>query len=136
MTNGQTLTQTFGSKEQLSAVRLYIEMNRKDTPGPFTLITSFPRKVFTDDDYDTPLDVLGKNKKQNKSSIEFLLIKKKIKKITQRTFLLARAWTITLSFCWLIFVYANTIDRNDQSSIGFKKNHLKFHFQDWYRQLL
>lgn len=59
LTNGQTLTQSFGSKEQLSAVRLFIEMNRTDGTGPFRLMTSFPRKVFTDEDYDTPLDVLG-----------------------------------------------------------------------------
>ncbi|KYN06506.1 PREDICTED: UBX domain-containing protein 1 [Cyphomyrmex costatus] len=59
LTNGQTLTQSFGSKEQLSAVRLFIEMNRTDDNGPFQLMTTFPKKVFTDEDYDTPLDVLG-----------------------------------------------------------------------------
>jgi len=53
------LTQSFGSKEQLSAVRLFIEMNRTDDNGPFQLMTTFPKKVFTDEDYDTPLDVLG-----------------------------------------------------------------------------
>ncbi|XP_033326607.2 UBX domain-containing protein 1 [Megalopta genalis] len=59
LTNGQTLTQTFGSKEQLSAVRLFIEMNRTDDLGPFSLMTNFPKKIFGEDDYDTPLDVLG-----------------------------------------------------------------------------
>lgn len=59
LTNGQTLTQSFGSKEQLSAVRLFIEMNRTDGDGPFQLMTTFPKKVFTDEDYDTPLDILG-----------------------------------------------------------------------------
>lgn len=59
LTNGQTITQTFGSKEQLSAVRLYIDMNRTDGDGSFNLMTNFPRKVFTDDDFDAPLDVLG-----------------------------------------------------------------------------
>lgn len=59
LTNGQTLTQNFGCKEQLSAVRLYVEMNRTDSPGSFNLVTTFPRKVFSDEDYDTPLDVLG-----------------------------------------------------------------------------
>lgn len=53
------MTQSFGSKEQLSAVRLFIEMNRTDDIGPFQLMTTFPKKVFTDEDYDTPLDVLG-----------------------------------------------------------------------------
>ncbi|XP_063990044.1 UBX domain-containing protein 1 isoform X2 [Diachasmimorpha longicaudata] len=59
LTNGETLTQSFGSKEQLSAVRLYVEMHRTDPPGAFNLMTSFPRKVFIGDDYDAPLDVLG-----------------------------------------------------------------------------
>ncbi|XP_034952379.1 UBX domain-containing protein 1-B [Chelonus insularis] len=59
LTNGDILTQNFGVKEQLSAVRLFVEMNRTDPPEPFDLLTTFPRKVFTADDYDTPLDVLG-----------------------------------------------------------------------------
>ncbi|XP_015598562.1 UBX domain-containing protein 1 isoform X2 [Cephus cinctus] len=59
LTNGQTLTETFGSKEQLSAVRLFIEINRTDSPGPFNLMTNFPKKVFMEEDYDTPLEVLG-----------------------------------------------------------------------------
>lgn len=59
LTNGSALTHTFGAKEPLSAVRLYVEMNRTDEPGLFSLMTSFPRKVFTEDDYDKPLDVLG-----------------------------------------------------------------------------
>ncbi|KAG8223490.1 hypothetical protein J437_LFUL004958 [Ladona fulva] len=59
LTNGQTLTQSFGAKEQLSAVRLFVEMNRTDMNGPFSLMTPFPRKVFTEEDYETPLDILG-----------------------------------------------------------------------------
>ncbi|KAF7992864.1 hypothetical protein HCN44_005208 [Aphidius gifuensis] len=59
LTNGESLTQTFGVKEPLSAVKVYVEMNRTDLPGAFNLMTTFPRKVFNDDDYDTPLDVLG-----------------------------------------------------------------------------
>ncbi|KAJ9578760.1 hypothetical protein L9F63_005018 [Diploptera punctata] len=59
LTNGQALTQTFGSKEQLSAVRLYVEMNRTDEAGPFSLMTNFPKKIFTEDDYEKPLDLLG-----------------------------------------------------------------------------
>lgn len=59
LTNGQALTHTFGAKEQLSAVRLYVELNRTDGAGPFSLMTSFPKKVFTGDDYDKPLDILG-----------------------------------------------------------------------------
>lgn len=59
--DGKTLSQSFGAKEPLSAVRLYIEMNRTDGDGPFKLMTSFPRKVFSSDDYDKPLDTLGKS---------------------------------------------------------------------------
>jgi len=58
--NGQALTHVFGTKEPLSAVRLYIEMNRTDgNSGPFTLMTNFPKKVFASEEYDTPLENLG-----------------------------------------------------------------------------
>ncbi|RUS77393.1 hypothetical protein EGW08_014839, partial [Elysia chlorotica] len=59
LTNGQALTQTFGAKEPLSAVRLYVEMNRTDASGPFSLMTSFPRRVFSSPDMDMPLESLG-----------------------------------------------------------------------------
>lgn len=59
LTNGQALTSTFGCKEQLSAVRLYIEMNRTDMGGPFNLMTNFPKKIFDEEDFEKPLDVLG-----------------------------------------------------------------------------
>ncbi|XP_075555696.1 UBX domain-containing protein 1-A-like isoform X2 [Dermacentor variabilis] len=59
LTNGQTLTQTFGAHEELAAVRLYVELNRTDGDFPFTLMTSFPRKVFTEEDYNKPLSALG-----------------------------------------------------------------------------
>ncbi|XP_055914249.1 UBX domain-containing protein 1 [Eupeodes corollae] len=56
--DGSTLTETFGVKEQLSAVRVFIQMNQ-GTDLPFGLMTSFPRKVFSDDDFEKPLEVLG-----------------------------------------------------------------------------
>lgn len=59
LTNGAALTQTFGAKEPLSAVRLYVEINRTDDQGPFSLMTNFPKKLFGPDDYDKPLDMLG-----------------------------------------------------------------------------
>ncbi|XP_050404145.1 UBX domain-containing protein 1 [Patella vulgata] len=59
LTNGQALTQTFKAKESLAAVRLYVEMNRTDGAGPFTLMTSFPRKLFTSEDMEKPLELLG-----------------------------------------------------------------------------
>lgn len=60
LTNGSVLTHTFGAKEPLSAVRLYVQINRTDEAGPFTLMTSFPKHVFGPDDFDKPLDLLGK----------------------------------------------------------------------------
>jgi len=57
---GQPLVHTFGAKEPLSAVRLYIEMNRSDGgAGPFRLMTNFPKKVFNDEDYENTLENLG-----------------------------------------------------------------------------
>lgn len=60
LTNGQALTQTFGAKEQLSAVRVFIDLNRTDGNAPFSLMTTFPKKVFTAEDFEKPLEILGK----------------------------------------------------------------------------
>lgn len=58
--DGTPLVQTFKAKEPLSAVRLYVQMNRKDIPGgPVKLMTAFPRKVFEEEDYQQPLASLG-----------------------------------------------------------------------------
>ncbi|KAF8793649.1 UBX domain-containing protein 1-B [Argiope bruennichi] len=57
--NGECLTQTFGANEELAAVRLFVQMNRTDGSTPFSLMTNFPRKVFTEDDMNTPLSKLG-----------------------------------------------------------------------------
>ncbi|KAF7287300.1 UBX domain-containing protein 1 [Rhynchophorus ferrugineus] len=56
--DGKVLVQNFGIKEPLSAVRLFIEMNRNDEV-PFKLMTTFPKKIFTIEDYDKPLESLG-----------------------------------------------------------------------------
>lgn len=56
--DGSTLTETFSVKEQLSAVRVFIQM-KQGADLPFGLMTSFPRKVFSDDDFEKPLEVLG-----------------------------------------------------------------------------
>lgn len=59
-TNGQPLVHTFGAKESLAAVRLYLEMNRTDGgSGQVKLMTNFPKKVFSDDDYENSLENLG-----------------------------------------------------------------------------
>jgi len=55
--NGQCVKNTFGAGEPLSAVRLWLQLNHQ--PGPFNLMTPFPRKTFTGDDYDAPLKELG-----------------------------------------------------------------------------
>lgn len=59
LTDGSTLTQTFSAKEPLSAVRVYIELHRTDPSGPFSLMTSFDRKLFSSEDYEKPLNSLG-----------------------------------------------------------------------------
>lgn len=57
---GQSLTQQFGVKEQLAAVRLYVQMNRPDgSTDPFALMTTFPKRVFTEEDMEKPLSELN-----------------------------------------------------------------------------
>lgn len=60
MPDGQTLTETFDKNEQLAAVRLFVQLKTGDETGivPFSMLTTFPRKVFTDDDYDMTLEKL------------------------------------------------------------------------------
>ena len=56
------MIQTFGAQEQLAAVRLYIDLNRTDgVNDPYTLMTTFPKRVFSLEDYDKPLSMLGKH---------------------------------------------------------------------------
>ncbi|XP_013106178.1 UBX domain-containing protein 1 [Stomoxys calcitrans] len=56
--DGSTLTETFNVQEQLSAVRVFIQM-KTGSETPFGLMTSFPRKVFSCDDFEKPLSALG-----------------------------------------------------------------------------
>jgi len=59
-TNGQPLVHTFGAKESLAAVRLYLEINRTDgVTGDVKLMTNFPKKIFSDEDYENSLENLG-----------------------------------------------------------------------------
>jgi hypothetical protein len=59
--SGKTLVQTFGINEPLAAVKVYVAVNRDDgNEGPFNLMTNFPRRVYTGEDYDAPLSSLGK----------------------------------------------------------------------------
>lgn len=58
--DGTALSQTFRAREQLAAVRLYVELNWPGGPEePFNLLTSFPRRVFTEEDMEKPLQELG-----------------------------------------------------------------------------
>ncbi|XP_075044690.1 UBX domain-containing protein 1 [Mixophyes fleayi] len=58
--DGTSLSQTFRAREQLAAVRLYVELNWPGGPeGPFNLLTTFPRRVFTEEDMEKPLQELG-----------------------------------------------------------------------------
>ncbi|XP_064101629.1 UBX domain-containing protein 1-like isoform X2 [Macrobrachium nipponense] len=61
--SGTPLVQEFKAKESLSAVRLWVGLNRTDglsADTPIKLSTTFPRKTFSEDDMDKPLDLLGK----------------------------------------------------------------------------
>ncbi|VDM21029.1 unnamed protein product [Wuchereria bancrofti] len=59
--NGSTIKEKFKPDEPLSHVRLWVEMHCKDAMGgmPFTLMTPFPRKIFTDEDMEVSIKVLG-----------------------------------------------------------------------------
>ncbi|XP_069750153.1 UBX domain-containing protein 1 [Narcine bancroftii] len=56
--DGTQLTQSFKSREQLAAVRLYVQLQQADNDN-FNLMTSFPRKVFSEEDMEKPLQELG-----------------------------------------------------------------------------
>ncbi|XP_055683154.1 UBX domain-containing protein 1 isoform X2 [Lutzomyia longipalpis] len=56
--DGSSVVETFDAKEQLSAVRLFIQL-KQGMEVPFRLMTNFPRKVFDEEDFEKPLEVLG-----------------------------------------------------------------------------
>jgi hypothetical protein len=59
LTDGKVMQQTFKAGEQLAAVRLWLEMNRTDGTGKFSLMQAYPRKVYTDEDMMRTLVDLG-----------------------------------------------------------------------------
>lgn len=61
MPDGTTMTETFDKNEQLAAVRLFVQLKTGDEAGviPLRMLTTFPRKVFVDDDFDQTLEKLG-----------------------------------------------------------------------------
>lgn len=58
MTDGSSVVESFDVKEQLAAVRLFVQMKQGPTI-PFSLMTNFPKRVFTEEDFEKPLEVLG-----------------------------------------------------------------------------
>ncbi|MFH4974882.1 hypothetical protein AB6A40_001591 [Gnathostoma spinigerum] len=60
--DGTVMKETFKSNEPLSAVRLWIEMHGNESVaniGRFTLMSPFPRQIFSLEDMEKPLFVLG-----------------------------------------------------------------------------
>uniref|UniRef100_A0A2P2I062 UBX domain-containing protein 1-B-like n=2 Tax=Hirondellea gigas TaxID=1518452 RepID=A0A2P2I062_9CRUS len=59
--SGPPVVQTFKAKEPLSAVLLWLNLNHppSDKSLTATLSTTFPRKLFTSDDMEMPLNSLG-----------------------------------------------------------------------------
>ncbi|XP_034545433.1 UBX domain-containing protein 1 [Notolabrus celidotus] len=60
MLDGSTITTVFKAQEPLAAVRVYIQMNGNTPEGQdFTLLSPYPRYVFTEMDMEKPLKELG-----------------------------------------------------------------------------
>uniref|UniRef100_UPI0037E72CA3 UBX domain-containing protein 1 n=1 Tax=Semicossyphus pulcher TaxID=241346 RepID=UPI0037E72CA3 len=58
--DGSTITTVFKAQEPLAAVRVYIQMNSNTPEGQdFTLLSPYPRHVYTELDMEKPLKELG-----------------------------------------------------------------------------
>ncbi len=58
--DGLTLVETFDKNETLAAVRLFVQLKGSDLSlDSIQLMTTFPRKVFTEEDYETSLESLN-----------------------------------------------------------------------------
>lgn len=59
--SGPPAVQSFKAKEPLSAVKVWLNINHPSADGVLTptLSTNFPRKTFTEEDMEKPLDILG-----------------------------------------------------------------------------
>jgi UBX domain-containing protein 1/4 len=58
LTDGKVMQHTFKAKEQLAAVRLWIELNRTDDKGNFNILQPFPRKQYTEEEMLMTLEML------------------------------------------------------------------------------
>ncbi|GAA6064868.1 UBX domain-containing protein 1 isoform X1 [Tachysurus ichikawai] len=56
--DGSTLMAVFKAQEPLAAVRVYVQMNSSEGED-FTLLSPYPRRVYTDLDMEKPLQELG-----------------------------------------------------------------------------
>lgn len=56
--DGSALTAVFKAQEPLAAVRVYVQMNGVEGQD-FTLLSPYPRRVYTDLDMEKPLRELG-----------------------------------------------------------------------------
>ncbi|XP_072519579.1 UBX domain-containing protein 1 [Salminus brasiliensis] len=56
--DGSALTTVFKAQEPLAAVRVYVQMNSSESQD-FTLLSPYPRRVYTDLDMEKPLSELG-----------------------------------------------------------------------------
>ena len=59
LTNGSAITGTFQATDTLETVCAYINENRTDGSTPFKLMTTFPRKTYTDGDLGMSLQDAG-----------------------------------------------------------------------------
>lgn len=57
--DGTSAVETFDKNETLAAVRLFVQLKmRESTPEILSLMTTFPRKLFTTEDYEATLESL------------------------------------------------------------------------------
>ena len=59
LTDGSTLVHTFNATDTLVDVNQHILMNQPGQNAPYTLMTTFPRKVYTQHDHNKTLKELG-----------------------------------------------------------------------------
>ena len=59
LSNGTALTASFAPADTFSVVVDYVTANRTDGAGPFSLMTTFPRKVFGSESLEKSLQELG-----------------------------------------------------------------------------
>lgn len=56
--DGSSVIETFDKNESLAAVRLFLQLKLSEPLEAFSMMTTFPRKVFTLDDFDLTLEKL------------------------------------------------------------------------------